>query len=108
MVERVLEGKGRCLWNRADQTFVFTEAVPCRIVWGYAFEEIPQTARDYVATVAGRRFQSKAIGSQILDRYEQEDEMKAWIALEREERASRRTNLFTGNPRISGFGRRQY
>lgn len=108
ITERRLDPKGRCLWNRADQTFEFSDPVTVRIVWGFEFEDIPQTARDYVATVAGRRFQSKAIGSQILDRFEQEDEMKTWVALLREERASRRTNLFTGNRGISAFGRRQY
>jgi hypothetical protein len=108
ITERVLDGKGRCLWDRATETFEFTDPVTVRVVWGFEYEAIPQTARDYVATVAARRFQSKAIGSQILDRYEQEDEMKAWVALMREERASRRTNLFTGNRGISAFGRRQY
>ena len=108
ITERVLSPKGRCLYNRADQTFEFEGPVTVRIVRGFDFESIPQTARDYVATVAARRFQSKVVGSQILDRYEQEDEMKAWIALMREERASRRTNLFSGNRTISAFGRRQY
>lgn len=108
ITERVLDGKGRCLWDRETETFEFTGPVTVRVVWGFEYEAIPQTARDYVATVAARRFQSKAIGSQILDRYEQEDEMKAWVALMREERASRRTNLFTGNRGISAFGRRQY
>lgn len=108
VTERFLDGKGRCLYNRADATFEFAEPVTARVIWGFEFEQIPQTARDYVATAAGRRFQSKAIGSQVLDRYEQEDEIKAWVALDREERASRRTNLFTGNRGISAFGRRSY
>lgn len=108
ITERELEPKGRCLYNRANQSFEFSGPVTVRIVWGFRFEAIPQTARDYIATVAGRSFQSKVIGSQVLDRFEQEDEMKAWLALIREERASRRTNLFTGNRGISAFGRRDY
>lgn len=108
LTERTLPGKGRCLYNRADQTFEFTAPVTVRVVWGYTFEEIPQSARDYISIVAGRRFQSKIVGSQILDRFEQEDEIKAYVALMREERASRRTNLFTGNRTISSFGRRSY
>lgn len=108
LTERELEPKGRCLYNRADQSFEFTAPVTVRIVWGFRFEAVPQSARDYVATRAGRRFQSKVVGSQVLDRYEQEDEMMAYIALMREERASRKTNLFTGNRGISAFGRRDY
>lgn len=108
ITERTHPTKGRCLYNRAEGTFDFLEAVTCKVVWGFGFEDIPQTARDYVATVAGRRFQSKAIGSQILDRFEEEDELKARIAMIREDRASRRTNLFTGNAGISAFGRRNH
>lgn len=108
ITERTHPTKGRCLWNRAEETFDFTEAVTCKIVWGFGFEDIPQSARDYVATIAGRRFQSKAIGSTILDRFEEEDELKAKIAIIREHRASSRTNLFTGNRGISSFGRRNY
>lgn len=108
ITERTHPAKGRCLWDRSEETFDFTEAVTCKIVWGFGFEDIPQTARDYVSIIAARRFQSKAIGSTILDRFEEEDELKAHIAMVREDRASRRTNLFTGNQGISSFGRRNY
>lgn len=100
--------KGLALYDADGQTFEFSEPLSCTVVWLFQFEDIPQTARHYIATVAARRFQSKAIGSQILDRFEEEDEMKAWIALEREERAVRKTNIFRGNPAISGFGNRSY
>ena len=108
ITERYHPTKGRCLYNRADNTFEFDDEATCRIVWGFPFDELPQTARTYISTIAARRFQSKAIGSQILDRFEEEDEMKAWVALIREERASRKTNLFTGNTFISGFGDRSH
>lgn len=108
VTERVHPTKGRCLYDRDENTFDFTEAVTVRVIWGFEFEEIPQTARDYVATAAGRRFQSKTIGSQILDRFELEDEEKAWTLLIREERASRKTNFFTGNLTASSFGRRTH
>ena len=100
--------KGLCLYNRDDRTFVFTEAVECDIVWGFAFEDMPETARAYVATSAGRKFQSRVIGSQVLDRFQAEDEQRAYILLRREERASRDTNMFRSNSYLSGFGRRRY
>jgi hypothetical protein len=108
VTERTHPTKGRALYNRAERAFEFDDAVSCEIVWGFGFADIPQTARTYVATVAARRFQSKAIGSQILDRFEEEDELKAWVNLIREDRASRRTNLFTGNRGVSSFGDRSY
>jgi hypothetical protein len=100
--------KGMALYNKADRTFLFTTEVPLKIVWAFEFEDLPETARTYVATSAARRFQSKAIGSQILDRFEEEDEVRAWLLLEREERGSRKTNLFSSNRTMSTFGDRSH
>ena len=66
-------------------------------MWGFTFEDLPEAARSYIAISAGRRFQSKFIGSQILDRFEEDDEIRAWVLLQREERRTRKTNLFLGN-----------
>jgi hypothetical protein len=96
------------LYNLTDKTFTFPAPVSVKVVWAYSFEDLPETARCYIATAAARRFQSKVIGSQILDRYEEEDEMKAWFLLERDERAQRRTNLFQDNATISAFGNRAH
>lgn len=100
--------KGMALYNKAERSFVWTDPVNVKIVWAFAFEDLPETARCYIATAAGRRFQSKAIGAEILDRFEEEDEMKAWILLERDERGSSKTNMFRGNASLAGFGSRQY
>ena len=99
---------GMALYNKTDNTFIFDAPVALKITWGFAFEDLPETARNYIATCAGRRFQSKVIGSQILDRFEEEDELKAWMLLERDERGSRKTNLFRGNATIAAFGSRSY
>ena len=100
--------KGLALYNKTDRTFAFPAGITVKVVWSFAFEDLPETARCYIATAAGRRFQSKAIGSQILDRFEEEDEMKAWLLLERDERGSRKTNLFRNNATLAGFGSRSY
>jgi hypothetical protein len=96
------------LYDTANQTFEFADAVSVKVVWAFPFEDLPETARTYIATSAARRFQSKLIGSQILDRYEEEDELKAWLQLEREERGARKTNLFRNNAGLSGFGDRSH
>jgi hypothetical protein len=87
---------------------VFAASVTVKVTWAFAFEDLPETARCYIATAAGRRFQSKVIGSTILDRFEEEDELKAWLLLERDERGSRKTNLFRANATLAGFGSRSY
>lgn len=95
--ERRAPNGRRCLYNKTDGTFEFTSPVDLEIVWGFAFEDLPEPARSYIAIAAGRRFQSKFIGSQILDRFEEEDELRAWTLLQRAERRVRKTNLFRGN-----------
>lgn len=109
-VVRRHDTKGLALYNRDENTFVFPVGtpVPVKVVWGYAFEDLPETARCYIATSAGRKFQSRVIGSQILDAFQAEDEMRAWVLLEREERASRDTNVFRASRFLSGFGSRSY
>lgn len=98
--------KGLCLYNKDDQTFVFTEAVDCDIVWAYDFEDLPETARCYIATAAGRKFQSRIVGSRILDAFQAEDVQIAWTLLIREERASRDTNMFRRNAGLQAFSNR--
>jgi hypothetical protein len=100
--------KGMCVYDQTRNSFTFTAPVSLKVTWAFAFEDLPETARCYIATAAGRRFQSKAIGSQILDRFEEEDEMKALILMERDERGSRKTNMFRGNAQLAGFGSRRY
>lgn len=105
-VQRRHATKGLVLYNKDDQTDVFTEPVEVDIVWGFAFEDLPETARCYVATAAGRKFQSRVIGSRILDAFQAEDVQSAWVLLVREERASRDTNMFRRNPSLQAFSNR--
>lgn len=108
LVQRRRDSLGLFLYNRDDNTFEFEEPVECKIVWGFEFEDMPETARAYVATSAGRKFQSRVIGSQILDRFQAEDEARAYMLLQRSERASRDTNMFRANPYLQSFGNRRY
>lgn len=105
-VQRRHPTKGLALYNKDDRTFTFEAAVDCDIVWAYDFEDLPETARCYVATAAGRKFQSRIVGSRILDAFQAEDVQSAWTLLIREERASRDTNLFRRNPGLQAFSNR--
>jgi hypothetical protein len=100
--------KGMCLYDKGEMSFVFVEPLECKVVWGFPFADLPETARNFIATSAGRRFQANVIGSPILDRFEEADVMAAWVLLEREERASRDTNLFRSNARLSTLLSRRY
>jgi len=91
------------LWDADNQTFTFTGSVTVRVIWGYAFNDLPQIARTYISTAAARRFQARKINSPILDRYNETDEERAWLLLQRGERRTRDTNLFRTNSGVRRF-----
>ncbi|RVU03485.1 hypothetical protein EOE18_15290 [Novosphingobium umbonatum] len=85
---------GMGFWDRANQTWQMGAAVPCEITWGYSFEDLPETARNYIAISAVRKFQKRTIGAPELDGFSQEDQARAWALLLRDERRVRGTNSF--------------
>lgn len=109
LVVRRREDVGLFLYDRDENSFIFEdEKVECKIVWGFEFEDMPETARAYIATSAGRKFQSRVIGSQVLDRFQESDEFRAYVLLQRDERGSRDTNMFRSSTFLSSFGNRRY
>jgi hypothetical protein len=86
------------LWDRKNLTFVIASPVKCEITWFFPFENLPQAARAYIATKAGRIFQAQSVGSQILYQYTKERELECLGELNRAEAASEDNNAFTADP----------
>jgi len=105
-VERY-EGAYRRFWDKDNHTFVIKTTVKVDIVWFYQFEQLPQTARAYIAHKAGRVFQASAVGSQILYQYTKEREFETLTELERTEARNSDTNLFTHNSRTNNIFHRR-
>jgi hypothetical protein len=88
------------LYDADNHTFDFSSSYSTEnpltvdIIWGFAFNDLPQAARTYIATAAARRFQAQKVSSPILDRFDAEDEERAFMLLQRYERRSRDTNSF--------------
>lgn len=102
--------KGLQLYDRDRASFTFAEPVSLKVVWGFPFDDLPETARSFIAIAACRKFQATTIGSRELDGFKAEDEQRAWATLIRDERGSRNTNLFRKNPRLANraYGRSHY
>lgn len=101
-VGRKHPSKGKmALYDADEQTFVFDEPVKVRIVWAYEFNDLPPAARAYVATAAARRFQAQIVSSTVLDRFNSQDEERAFLLLQRHERRVRDTNIFRRSPELS-------
>lgn len=91
---------GFYLYDRANRTFEISTPVKVRIKWSFTFDALPETARSYAVAAASRRFQAYAIGDPIADRFNQEAQQRAWLALQREESANADFNLFSANAEL--------
>lgn len=108
VVRRHLPSGNLCLYDADAQNFTFTDAVPCRVVWGFPFDDIPQAARTFVAISAARKFQAQRVTSAPLDSYNEEDQKQAWALLQRIERRTRDTNSFRANAQSQKALRRRF
>lgn len=100
---------GLALWNKGSMGWQFAAPVPCKIVWGFPYTDLPETARAYIATSAGRQFQQGSVGATVLDRFEAEDEERLLLLLEKREAKSRGANIFRDNAAIANtVGNRRY
>ena len=73
--------RGRKLYDRQNQTFIFTTKVTVNQIKLLVFEDLPEPARRYISIRSARIFHDRVVGSGELHRFYQEDEMNAWQAL---------------------------
>ncbi len=89
---------GMFLYDRTQRSFDdFSSTVKVEIVWAFEFEQIPQHARQYVATKAARKFQSGIMASAILHQFTRDDESEAYATFRRVEKRQKRYNLIAGS-----------
>jgi hypothetical protein len=89
-----------CLWDLDTKTFNLTpliqgSSLKCDVQWVFAFEQVPQVARSFIARKAGRIFQTNVVGSQLIYQFTKEMELDAASELEREHLKFSRTNMFS-------------
>ena len=89
---------GMYLYNRDSNSFdEFTSTLKVNIVWAFEFEQIPQHARQYVATKSARKFQSGIMASAILHQFTRDDESEAYATFRRVEKRQKQYNLISGS-----------
>jgi hypothetical protein len=69
------------LYDRQNNTFLFTENVTVDYVTYFTFQDLPEAARRYIAIKSARIFHDRVVGSGELHRFFQEDEAQAWTEL---------------------------
>jgi hypothetical protein len=82
------------LYDRTKNSFnEFVNTIKVYIVWAYEFEQIPQHARQYVATKAARKFQSGIMASAVLHQFTRDDESEAYATFRRVEKRQKNYSL---------------
>lgn len=84
---------GMYLYDRDKRQFTFDTDVKVDIVWAYEFEQIPQHARQYVATKAARKFQQGIMASAVLHQFTRDDESEAYASFRRVEKRQKNFNI---------------
>lgn len=83
------------LYDKENFTFIFTEAVPCDVVWDMDFNSLTHPVRQYITIRAARVFQARTIGDQLGYTYSVKDEEDAFINAKLSESRTGRYNMLS-------------
>ena len=92
------------LYNKTDQTFVFSDSLYCDITWEFAFEDCPQYVRQYIATRAARVFARRMLGDTTGAQLTVDDERNARANAKRAEIKNADRNMMEGAYEGPGAG----
>jgi len=90
--------RGRKLYDKFNHTLAIGRPVVVDMVVGLDFEDLPQSARTYIAVRAARAFAEGRVT--VLNGFTQEQEDEALVAMLHEEDQSDDRTLFQKNPRF--------
>jgi hypothetical protein len=85
--------RGGRMWDRKNLTYEFTLPVKVHIVRLLPFEDMPESARQYIALRAARQFQDRRIGSETRNGFNERDEVRALVTLENDNAAQKDASL---------------
>lgn len=85
--------RGNKLWNGRDFAWTFDKDLKGTLVTLQGWDSLPQAARHYIMIRAARSFQARDFGSDSADRFTENDEMAALIAMSEYESDSGNFNM---------------
>ncbi len=94
--------RGQKLYNRKTHSFVWDQDLRCDITYLLPFDELPEPVRNYLTEAVGQKFQARALGSQTLDAFTQEDVAKARSVLSDFELDAGRYNFLNDSLSVAG------
>lgn len=85
--------RGTRLYDRQERTYVFTQPVKADVVLALEWEELPQTAREYITDVACTQYNNDFFGAQEIKSHLDKNETTSFIELKKADVESRDVNM---------------
>ena len=98
--DRTLTVRGKRIYNTQTFSYSFEDVseVTAQVIWHLDFDDLPEVTRQYVAIRAARRFQRRAVASDLLEAITADDERRAmWAHRRANVRIKRRNFLLDSN-----------
>lgn len=86
--------RGLKLYDPENQTYVFTSTVKVDMVVGLGWDDLPQTARDYITACAGLEFVDTDMANENRHSFTVQRRNDAWLELLREDAEANDYNMF--------------
>lgn len=89
--------RGGKLFNTDTASFSFTKAIKLRMSVLLEYDDLPLTAKQFIAIRAARIFQQRLLGSDTLYKFDAQDEQRAFAVLMQEETETMNPNILRDN-----------
>lgn len=87
--------RGTRLYDRKGHTYTFTTDLTATIILLLPWDELPQSARQYIAVRAARAFQARMQAGETVYKLTEQDEQMALLALQSDEADAADANFLT-------------
>lgn len=95
--------RGLRVYDRKNHTYIFTKNITSTIVFLLGWDDLPQTARQYIMVKAARAHQARVLGSESLHKFTADEEMELLIAFKNAEGDSGLWNILNGNMSVANI-----
>ena len=85
------------LYDKENHTYTHSAAINVDMIILLPFTELPEFARRYIVTIAGRRFQARYLGSKELAGFTEQDEATALTTCEQLDAANEKQNILSND-----------
>tara|TARA_X000000368_G_scaffold404903_1_gene381466 strand:- start:3124 stop:3621 length:498 start_codon:yes stop_codon:yes gene_type:complete len=82
------------LYDKRNHTYTFTETQYLKVIWYFEFEDLPEVFKQYITIRAANLFANRAVGSNEVVKYSENEEVNARAAVMEYETQQGDYNIF--------------